>query len=400
MLRVLVAAACLVTATAVAGCGPDVRDPDASAVNGAVSPAGDRGTRIVASRLVKGDRRGPIARGEADPGPAKGQGLGAGPEPRRDPGEPWYEAKHRDAAARLQRGDALGALKIIEAILVLEPDCPIRDRLVALKVRAEERVFRTSVLHTRLVPKARVFAPGEELLLSVVVENRADGTVELAVDPDVSEIFGALEVEVVDVAPDGEQARLRETRRIRGAPDVRIEPGERWELEIALPPPAPGARVDVFRRITVSGRLRPFTVVAGERSFERFLPLLPVEVYVLDGPHARLAADPLLALRRTLRDLALGDLAGPADLAAARALERRLFAAALLLAAPADRERAVALLLVALAADGTGRGALGHAVMPALAAATGEPFHRDRARWLAWGERRRGRPHGAPAPGR
>jgi len=36
--------------------------------------------------------------------------------------------------------------------------------------------------------------------------------------------------------------------------------------------------------VTVSGRLRLFVVVAGERSFERFLPLLPVDVYVFDAP--------------------------------------------------------------------------------------------------------------------
>jgi len=33
--------------------------------------------------------------------------------------------------------------------------------------------------------------------------------------------------------------------RSRGAPDVRIEPGERWELEVALPAPTPAPRRDV-----------------------------------------------------------------------------------------------------------------------------------------------------------
>ncbi len=318
----------------------------------------------------------------------------------------WLEAKVAEAEARLGRGDALGAIKLAEALLIVEPDMPKphRERLVVLKVRAEEEVVRTSVIRAHLSAAKLLVAPDEPVELTLFVTNIADEPVTLGIDPDVSEIFGALDVEVEAIAADGSRGLRRETRRlwdVRRA--VTLAPQESWETRVTVPPAVePGQALPgildrpVFRRMTVSGRLRPyFLEKGGEPSYGRFLPILAVEVYPIDAAYHGIAADPLRTVRDALAELAARDL----DPRERRALEDRLFLGALLAPPGPAEDEVVRLLEKALPAPDTpvtgsraAAGASGPPALPIMVALAGiarEPLEpADPARWRAWARRR------------
>ena len=302
-------------------------------------------------------------------------------------GERWYEDRFREAARRLERGDPLGAVKLLDALLVVDPDLPIRDRITALRLRAKELELRSSVIEARLVPKRVLVAPGEAVEVAIEVKNISSSPLELALpDAPAGDIFGALEVETLEATADGGRTRRRELQKIDKPIVAHLQPGEVWRTvlrvndERALGPdgkpatPAPG----VYRRITISGSIRSQVLVRRDEKFDRFLPLFPVEVHVVDRALHALAADPRRAL-----DEAIEGLRKTTDEAEARALGERLFFAALLVPAT-GRERAIEALGATLASDldNAAPAALG-----ALAVLADRPLG-DRQAWREWIRRR------------
>jgi hypothetical protein len=295
--------------------------------------------------------------------------------PRKD--ERWYETKFREAARRIERGDPLGAWKILDAILTIEPDCPIRDRIQALRVRARALGVRAAILDARLVPKRVLLAPGEPIEISVEAKNVSGQPLDFAFEAREGEVYGAVEIDVFSAAPGGARTRRREIRQVCGRAAARLEPGESWRtrLDIEALEPAPP---NVFRRVRVSGSIRPAFLARGEERVNSAVPLFPVDVIVVDRAHQALAADPLGAAREALRALREAP-----EGRAAQAAAERLFLAALI-AATTAREAAIDLLAPAVM---DGEDTAGEAATDALAAlAEREPDRRALKEWL----RRRG----------
>jgi hypothetical protein len=299
-------------------------------------------------------------------------------DPRSRPreGERWYELKLREAALRLDRGDQLGAWKLLDAILVVEPDCPIRDRIQALKLRSRELYLRANVVAARLVPKKVLLAPGEPLELGLEVKNVSGHPLELAFAGGESDLAGALDVELFEATPSGDRARRRELRPLRFAVSRRLGVNDAWQTTYTLPPLERAPR-ERFRRITISGSLRPSALSSGEESFYgAVLPLFPVDVVVVAEDFRPIAADPPAALAA-----ALGGVRGAGEIAQRAALEERLFFAALIGATTA-RDPTIDALALAL---GDGDPAA-PAALRALATISDNPV--DRAAVLAWLRRR------------
>ena len=287
--------------------------------------------------------------------------------------EAWYEAKFREAAAHIERGDPLVAWKLLDAILVLEPDCAIRDRIEALRVRARERLVRATVIEGLLVPKKVLLAPGEPLELAIMLRNVAGEPLEFAEEGPSRKTLGVLEVETFSATLQGERARRRELREVRVSLPARLAIRESCSTPLVLPA-LERLPHRVFRRVTVSGSIRPAGLFRGDERFSGALPLFPVELVVIDPSLHALAADPLGALRA-----AIAAARAAADPHAAAEADERIFFAALL--APAsDRPYVFELLRSALEHEAD---AAAPAAIAALATLTDRPLG-DRQGWLEW----------------
>jgi hypothetical protein len=311
-------------------------------------------------------------------------------EPAR-PGERWYETSFREAARRVERGDHLGAVKLLDALLVIDPELPIRDRILALRIRAKELEVRASVIEARLVPKRVLLAPGEPIEVEIQVKNVSTAPLELALpDAPKGDIFGAIEVETLEATPGGERTRRRELQKIDKAIQGRLAPGEIWRTTLTIHDdraaaldaetgrPLP-ARPELYRRITLSGSIRSQVLIRRDEKFDRFLPLFPIEIHVVDRAWHALAADARGAIAESIETLRRTH-----DEAEARRASERLFFAALLAPASA-REQAIDALGATLAND---RDPAAPAAMGALSVLADQPFDLDRLAWIAWLKRR------------
>jgi len=320
----------------------------------------------------------PGARG-ADPRPgARQSGMGLkdrAPPPAAEPRERWWEEKFKDAVRRIERGDHLAAVRILDAILTLEPDCPIRDRVRQLRIRAKELQIRVTMLEARVVAKRVLLTPGEAVELQLELKNVSGEPLVLA-PPDATqgELFGALEIETYDATALGERTRARETQRITSAIPARLEPSETWRAPLSLKPQRP-PRPGIFRRVRISGSIRSQTLEKREERHDRFLPLFPVELFFVEEARHGFAAEPL----RTLAE-ALQALREAKDGRAAAAEAERLFFAAMI-APEEERERVIALLAGALEREGD---PAAHAAMTTLSVLTDRPLDMDREAWRLW----------------
>jgi hypothetical protein len=307
--------------------------------------------------------------------PASGGRAAARDRPRAPdppPGERWYEAKFREAARRVELGDHLGAVKLLDAILVLEPDCPIRERIQQLRVRAKELQVRATLVEARLVPKRVLLAPGDPVELSLELKNVSAESLDLAGGAEgEGEIFGALEVETVDATPRGERSRVSEPQRLAASIPARLSASETWRTPLTLRPGRP-LPPGVFRRLRISGSIRSRTLVRADEHVDRFLPLFAVDVFVVDPARHALAAEPRRCVAAEVERLR--EAKEPAE--AAAAAERLFFAS--MLAPAEDREAVIAALGATLEREGD---AAAPAAMMTLAVLLDGPLDPDRAAW-------------------
>lgn len=339
--------------------GPEARDE----VRGA------RDEALVLHDLLEGA----LARLEAD-GPRP-----AGPAP----DVAWLEEQHGLAVDRFAHGDVWGALRLIDALLVIAPDAPVAPRLHALRRRAVVRLVQESLCRVELLPSAPALTPERPLAARLRLVNQGEERVELVAGDDGE--LGVLTLVYEEVAPAGGRTRTMVERTIRSPQDrIELEPGQSWELELQLTSPHKELPTGTVGRYQLGGRLRARSLLVGETRYSMFVPFLPGEVVVVESRDADLLGDPpgekfLGALKAAH--------AAPREARAEAA--RRVFVAGLVLAR-ADRDLAVAALAESLSAA---EGSLAEAICAALSRATGEPRTRTPEEWLRWwASERRARP--------
>jgi hypothetical protein len=300
--------------------------------------------------------------------------------PARDVATTWVAEKYGLALDRYLAGDAWGALRLIDAILAIEPGAVERPKLLRLARRARDKVLRENVLVADLVPGAGTLVPKEPLRARVRLTNvgredvvmRSDGT------------LGVVSVEFEELSQDGRRTRTRTEARVPAPRTIELAPGKSVELPVELPSPHAKLPAELLGRFRLGGRLRAHTMLVGDAAYPFFVPLLPAEVLVVQPGDLALATDARAAFHASVQ---AGQQASGQDLAGAA---RRAFVAGMLIARD-DPDQAVALAVAALEAEAT-RGAVADAMCAVLARATGEPLGFTREEWLAWWKNHRSRP--------
>jgi hypothetical protein len=304
----------------------------------------------------------------------------------------WADRKHTLALDRYHNGDTYGAMRIIDAILALEPDASCRPKLLRLLRRCRDRLLRESVLTADLLPGARTTVPSEVISARVRLTNLSREEIRLKVEGGT---LGAVTVDYEELGPDGRHTLSRTERRVAVEGDLTLKPGQSLEVPVEIGRPHAKLPDAVVGRVHLNGRLRAHTMFVGDSTYPFFVPLLPTQVVVVHPSQLALAKDPRAAFEAAVAE------AREAGGEALGAAVQRLFVSALLVAgdeaAAGDPTAAGAVDLAAqaLQVEGT-RGPLSDGLCAALARITGEPLGFTRQEWLWWWRSKAARPE----PGR
>lgn len=293
----------------------------------------------------------------------------------------WVQTKYKLALDRYLAGDTFGAIRVVDAIVALEPGTELRGKLRRLRHACEERLLRESVLAADLVTATTTVLPGESLRVKVRLKNLSRDTVELRLAEDRR--LGTVNVDYEELSPDGTRTRIRTQRPVRAAKRVLVlRPGQLLDLPVQLPAAHQALPEGKVGRYHLGGRLRAQTMLVGEGSFTMFVPLFAADVVVLSPADVGLAKDPRLAFTEAVAEAGTGTRRSRLEPA------RRAFVAAILLA---QEQREVALEVLATSLEAA-TGPLSDAICAALGRATGEPLSFTRQEWLIWWKGRESRP--------
>ncbi len=311
----------------------------------------------------------------------EGAKPGEEPAPGRIPLTDWVQTKYKLALDRYLAGDTFGSIRVIDAIVALEPGTELRLKLRRLRHACEERLLRESVLAADLISMTTTVLPSQSLRVTVRLKNLSREIVELRLAEDRR--LGTVNVDYEELSPDGTRTRIRTQRPVRSPRRVVVlRPGQLLDLPVTLPAPHRALPEGKVGRYHLGGRLRAQTMLVGEGSFPMFVPLFAADVVVLSPGDAALAEDPRAAFAEAIAEAETGTRRSRVEPA------RRAFVAAILMAR-ADREATLETLATSLEAA---TGPLSDALCAALARATGEPLSFTRQEWLIWWKGRESRP--------
>lgn len=302
---------------------------------------------------------------------------GLGPERKHAVASPWVEAKYRLALEKFLAGDDLGAQQLVEAILTVEPATTARPRLERLKKQIRDHLISETVIATTIVLEDRVLSPSRKLRAKVLLENKTREDVVLR--QAAGSPLGHVVLDYEELQPDGTRALRRSTRPVKvGSLGLRLDAHAKQEITLDLPTEHASKPKGVLGRYRLSGRLRPYTLLAGEEPLPYFLPLPLVEIVVLDDDDKTTGEKPDEAFAGALKDIQ-GAVEARSDAELDRTT-RAAFTAALVWASQ-DRDAAVLAIVQALERSD---GKPSRVLTAALARAVGEPGSYTKDEWLAW----------------
>lgn len=299
---------------------------------------------------------------------------------------PWVKAHYRRAFDLFLEGDLLGAIRIADALAVLEPESLLHTDLQRLRQSAQERLVREHAVAVDV----RLPAGGipEDGPATVVLElrNTSDEVVEIRQGNDLNaDLFGVLNVDYEELAPNGARRRHRRTHRVPTQGTIRLKPNETMSITVEIGEAHRRRGPEVFVRYRVSGRLRPQTLLRGDESLPYFLPIfarslpLPATRYAPTDQHGALDT-----LRNVIVELAAGDITAPSQLEPRRELALRAFHAALM-CPDADKEEVLGLLVAGV---GKTNGAPQAVLLSTLTHVSGQSRVLGAADWTRWWQKR------------
>jgi hypothetical protein len=312
--------------------------------------------------------------GRLGPTPAK-------PQPGRVETPPWVQEKYRLALDRYLAGDIYASIQTVDAILALEPDTVLRQKLLRLRKACRQRLLRESVLTANLTVASGAIHPGTPLQARIRLKNLSEETVTLRLGP--GQPLGAVNVDYEELSPDGARTRTRSQRAVRfPSGELVLRPGQVKAISLELPSPHRRLPPDLVGRYYLSGRLRAQTMLIGDAPYPVFVPLFPQEVVAVHRADWGLTVDPPASFSEAVVQASEGSLEERMEPA------RRAFVASVLMARD-DREATLATLIAALE---HASGPLSDAICAGLARANGEPLSFTRQEWLIWWKGRKSRP--------
>lgn len=299
---------------------------------------------------------------------------------------PWVKAHYRRAFDLYLDGDLLGAIRIVDALLVLEPESQMHPDLHRLRQSARERLVREHAVAVDVrLPSDGIPEDGPATVV-IELRNTSEEVVEIrhGSDPD-ADLFGVLNVDYEELAPNGSRRRHHRTHPVPSQGTVRLDPRETMSITLEIGEAHRRRDAEVFVRYRVSGRLRPHTLLRGDESLPYFLPIFPRSLplpsprYAPADQHAALDT-----LRTVIVELAAGEKTAPSQLEPRRELALRAFHAALMCPG-ADKEEVLGLLIAGV---GETNGSPQAVLLSTLTHVSGQSRVLNAEDWTRWWQKR------------
>lgn len=294
----------------------------------------------------------------------------------------WIAAKYALARDRYTAGDVFGALKILVAIVSLEPQTKQLVEIRRLRTRCQDRLTESSWLKVRLVPKSEVITSRSNLEVFLVIENVSEQLIKVLHEDDAA--MGVVYIDYEELNRDGTRTRIRTQQGIKlEAEEVTLKPKGKRRIKLRIPTAHRRLPPGAVGRYRLSGRIRPTRLEVGGAPASRFLVMPEQPVIVLGSRDIGLAKEPHASFKSAVARARKGTYASREEPA------RSAFVAAVVLG-HRDRELALASLIEAL---DTSEPPLTQALCAGMGRVNGEPLNFTKDEWLAWWSQRT-----APAP--
>lgn len=218
----------------------------------------------------------------------------------------FVRAKMEEARALATQEHHHEALRIVEALLVLEPAGPASADLRLLRQGLHQRVLQAEYVRLEAVAELPRAAVGTAVRVDFRITNISHSDLKMA--------FGAGPgILVADV-----RVTLREPlggRRVATRPltavlpqELELAPGKSHTVSVAVATDEDLPEVDAFRLHEVHGWLQPMTLTAGSFSTSARLVFPTATVRVVPRADAAFLADPLFSLRQSIDRGTLNDV--------------------------------------------------------------------------------------------
>lgn len=284
------------------------------------------------------------------------------------------------------------AVRLIDSILLLAPETPLKNELKELRIKAAQEKLQRDVARAYLYCAKKVYKAGEKIEVKLRIRNLTSEKITLPLTDEQSRNFGVLVKEIHDYKLLGSTRMRRSQLVMKQDSPIVLEENQLWEKTFEIDTSRVGGAQPVFRRYVLQAVMRPVEIVTGSERFSRYLATGELEIRVMPPEHAPLAGNALEHLVEATSFIAGKPVPGEMALDETGMAQTAVFYSVFFLTGPQAQE-AMAHLFEALEASA---GDTSRVLMGCLSFLTGEKFGTSREDWLNWWKKRKELPGDTP----
>lgn len=216
-------------------------------------------------------------------------------------GTKYLQGKFEEAKRVQKGGGHARALKMLDAILVLEPELGFKQEVESLRVKVKASLYHSSVLTASFETEEEAYEVGGIIEVKVRLRNPGQQTLVIPL-PGEGTNLGVLNLERRIYKPDGNWVTDYQTETLPLPEQIEIEPGESYDLLYLIDVRGIDLPEGFYVSLWLSGRLRPPSLIQGEKNRARLIEIPRKEVPLLPVGQGNLAADPFERLKENLEE--------------------------------------------------------------------------------------------------
>lgn len=314
---------------------------------------------------------------------------GPGPEPAMTATEiaaveKFFTLKVEEARQALKKHNYQLALKLIDAILVVNPQTRHKKVLQEMKIIASQGLLQQEVVRVYLYSPKKVYALGEKIEIKLRVRNISSGEVTFPHALAVPRNLGGVRKFAYTYELSG-SSRMRATRTVikQGSP-ITLKKNQVWEKSFEIDTSVVEAVEPVMRRYVLAAMLRPAEIIAGEEEkFTRPLTTGKIEIWAMPKKYAPYSKNAFANLKEALSFIRGERVPGELLLDDETTARVVLFYSVFFLSEQ-ERTEALELLMEALTASA---GQAARTITGSLTFLTNQPYGSSKEDWLNWWQR-------------
>jgi hypothetical protein len=275
------------------------------------------------------------------------------------------------------------ALQVIDAILLLAPQTPLKRKLQELRLSANEKKLQQEVVRVYLHCAKRIHSTGDKIEIRLRIKNISNGELKFPLGSEEARNFGTLTKTTHDYKLSG-STHMRQTQlTIKQNSSITLKKDQVWEKTFEIDTSRLTDKEPAMHRYVLRARLRPLEIISGKEVFSRYLSTGELELYIMPSKYLEMAKNAMKHIKLSVscieQKAARGDLAFDARIV--------LFYSTFFLS---EREKKQALPLLFGALEKSS-GDTARVIMGSLSFLTGEEHGTSKNDWLDWWKKQAGK---------